>query len=33
MRTFLDYVIKEDKVNLLNESTLVRYKRNNIITN
>ena len=28
MRTFLDYVRKDDKINVLNESTLVRYERN-----
>ena len=33
MRTFLDYVLKDDKINILNESTLVRYERNGEITN
>ena len=33
MRTFLDYVRKDDKINVLNESTLVRYERNGSITN
>ena len=29
----LDYVRKDDKINVLNESTLVRYERNGEITN
>ena len=33
IRTFLDYVRKDDKINVLNESTLVRYERNGEITN
>ncbi len=33
MRTFLNYVRKEDKINVLDESTLVRYDRNGEITN
>ena len=33
MRTFLDYVRKDEKINVLNEITLVRYERNGEITN
>ena len=33
IRTFLDQVRKDDKINVLNESTLVRYERNGEITN